>query len=368
MKTIYTTYYEVNRKCFDRKIGDTVIKRKIFSTFEDALKYARRYTKTTKNINYVDTVVFENIYKLTFEPTEVEAEIFTPVEKNKMYQLDTKGIDKDLRVEENEDKQYEVEEYVFAVATKKEAVKIAKEIANKRRKAIKVFKNSEQIEIIEPELNKEVMVMKKVSEKTAEYVTDKELISMLVKEPINASIYDFMREPEKIKISKKGKKKLMVVRDLVKRALVAIPEKKKTIRTPKDVVDIMMKYLRYEAKENFYILILDTKNQVINISKISEGSINTSIVHPANVFKEVLKYETSNSIVLAHNHPSGDPTPSIDDVNITEQIIKAGKLLNIEIIDHIIIGDGIYTSFKKEEIIKNNDVDMRMALQKCERS
>lgn len=251
---------------------------------------------------------------------------------------------------------------------KKEAVKIAKEIANKRRKAIKVFKNSEQIEIIEPELNKEVMVMKKVSEKTAEYVTDKELISMLVKEPVDASIYDFMREPEKIKISKKGKKKLMAVRDLVKRALVAIPEKKKAIRTPKDVVDIMMKYLRYEAKENFYVLILDTKNQVINISKISEGSVNTSIVNPANVFKEVLKYETSNSIVLAHNHPSGDPTPSIDDVNITEQIIKAGKLLNIEIIDHIIIGDGIYTSFKKEEIIKNNNIDMHMALQKYERS
>jgi DNA repair protein RadC len=368
MKTIYTTYYEVNRKCFDRKIGDTVTKRKIFSTFEDALKYARRYTKTTKNINYVDAVVFENIYELTFEPTEVEAEIFTPVKKNKMYQLDTKGMNKDLRIEENEDKQYEVEEYVFAVPTKKEAVKIAKEIANKRRKAIKVFKNSEQIEIIEPELNKEVMVMKKVSEKTAEYVTDKELISMLVKEPVDASIYDFMREPEKIKISKKGKKKLMAVRDLVKRALVAIPEKKKAIRTPKDVVDIMMKYLRYEAKENFYVLILDTKNQVINISKISEGSVNTSIVNPANVFKEVLKYETSNSIVLAHNHPSGDPTPSIDDVNITEQIIKAGKLLNIEIIDHIIIGDGIYTSFKKEEIIKNNNIDMHMALQKYERS
>lgn len=142
MKTIY---YEVNRKCFDRKIGDTVTKRKIFSTFEEALKYARRYTKTTKNINYVDTVVFENIYELTFEPTEVEAKIFTPVKKNKMYQLDTKGMDKDLRVEENEDKQYEVEEYVFAVATKKEAVKIAKEIANKRKKAIKIFKNGKQI-------------------------------------------------------------------------------------------------------------------------------------------------------------------------------------------------------------------------------
>lgn len=483
MKAIYTIYYEVNRKCFDRKIGDTVTKRRIFSTFEEALKYARRYTKTTKNINYVDTVIFENIYELTFEPTEVEAEIFTPVKKNKMYQLDTKGMDKDLRVEENEDedKQYEVEEYVFAVATKKEAVKIAKEIANKRKKAIKIFKNGKQIIEIEPEqkeklqiykvlkgysskilrsfttlqeaidcakkfaemdkipytvilvsdkkeeqietieppeeiayygifgfdckfnsideareyamkqyskndlkIYKAIMIdsglrvkmipvdvvssIKKVSEKITKYVTDEELISMLVKEPVNANIYDFMREPEKIKISKKGKKKLMAVRDLVKRAIIAIPEKKKAIRTPKDVVDIMMKRLRYEAKENFYVLILNSKNKVINISKISQGSINCSVVHPANIFKEVLKYETSNSIVLVHNHPSGDPTPSIEDVKITGKIIEAGKLLDIEVIDHIIIGDGIYTSLKKEAIIKNNNVDMHIALQKCERS
>uniref|UniRef100_UPI003FEE286A JAB domain-containing protein n=1 Tax=Megamonas funiformis TaxID=437897 RepID=UPI003FEE286A len=100
----------------------------------------------------------------------------------------------------------------------------------------------------------------------------------------------------------------------------------------------------------------------------SQGSINCSIVHPANIFKEVLKYETSNSIVLVHNHPSGDPTPSIEDVKITGKIIEAGKLLDIEVIDHIIIGDGIYTSLKKEAIIKNNNVDMHIALQKCERS
>lgn len=117
MKAIYTIYYEVNRKCFDRKIGDTVTKRRIFSTFEDALKYARRYTKTTKNINYVDTVVFENIYELTFEPTEVEAEIFTPVKKNKMYQLDTKGMDKDLRVENKEYRIYIGDDSAFGIQT-----------------------------------------------------------------------------------------------------------------------------------------------------------------------------------------------------------------------------------------------------------
>lgn len=479
-----TIYYEVNRKCFDRKIGDTVTKRKIFSSFDEALKYAKRYTRTTKNINYVDTVVFENIYEFDFKPTDFEAGIYTPIKKNKLYKLDTKGVDKDLRVESKEEKkQYEVEEYVFSIKTKKEAIKIAKEIANKRKKFIKVYENGEQIAEIEPEQIEDVQVykvyrgysskvlrsfttlqeamecakkfadmdkipytvvlvsngkeeqiktveppeeiayygifgfdckfnsideareyaikqssgndlkiykaimidsglrvkmipvdvvsaIKKVSEETAEYVTDEELISMLVKEPVNANIYDFMREPEKIKISKKGKKKLMAVRALVKRALVATPEEKKFIGTPKDAVD-MMRHLRYETKENFYVLILNTGNRVINVSKISQGSVNAAIVNPANIFKEVLKYETSNSIVLVHNHPSGDPTPSMDDVNLTARIIRAGKLLNIEVIDHIIIGDGIYTSFRKEEIIRgtngDTNIDMSRALQKCER-
>ena len=208
-----------------------------------------------------------------------------------------------------------------------------------------------------------------VNELYANYEIKKVFASRAVN--ANANIYDFMREPEKIKISKKGKKKLMAVRALVKRALVAMPEEKKFIGTPKDAVDIMMRRLRYETKENFYVLILNTGNRVINVSKISQGSVNAAIVNPANIFKEVLKYETSNSIVLVHNHPSGDPTPSMNDVNLTAQIIRAGKLLNIEVIDHIIIGDGIYTSFRKEEIIRgtNGDtkIDMGRALQKCER-
>lgn len=206
---------------------------------------------------------------------------------------------------------------------------------------------------------------------TADNITDSELISMLVKEPVNASLYDFMREPQKVKISKEGRKRLNAVRDIVKRALVALPEEKKFIGTPKDAVDIMMRRLRYETKENFYVLILNTGNRVINVSKISQGSVNAAIVNPANIFKEVLKYETSNSIVLVHNHPSGDPTPSMNDVNLTARIIRAGKLLNIEVIDHIIIGDGIYTSFRKEEIIRgtngDTNIDMSRALQKCER-
>lgn len=190
---------------------------------------------------------------------------------------------------------------------------------------------------------------------TADNISDSELISMLVKEPVNANLYDFMREPERIKISKNGKKKLRAIREIVKRALVAIPEEKQLIKTPNDAANLMMKRLRYETKEKFYIIILNTKNKVVNISKISEGSLSGSIVHPANVFKEVLKYETASSIILCHNHPSGEPVPSMEDINITLRLIKAGRLLDIEVLDHIVIGDGIFKSMKQEGIIRDSN-------------
>lgn len=192
------------------------------------------------------------------------------------------------------------------------------------------------------------------AEYTADNITDSELISMLVKEPVNASLYDFMREPQKVKISKKGRKRMNAVREIVKRALIALPEEKTEIKTPDDIVNLMMKRLRYKNKEYFYAIVLDTKNKVVNISKISEGSLNASIVHPADVFKEVLKYETACSVIFVHNHPSGDPTPSTEDINVTFRLVKAGKVLDIEVLDHIIIGDGIYKSFKQAGLFSNN--------------
>lgn len=193
-----------------------------------------------------------------------------------------------------------------------------------------------------------------VAETQAEYVTDSELISMLVKEPVSASLYDFMREPQKVKISKKGRKRLNAVREIVKRALVALPEEKTMIGTVEDAANLMMKRLRYRNKECFYAIILDTKNKVVNISKITEGYLNGSIVHPTDVFKEILRYETACSVIFCHNHPSGDPTPSTEDINVTFRLVKAGKVLDIEVLDHIIIGDGIYKSFKKDGLLNNN--------------
>lgn len=123
------------------------------------------------------------------------------------------------------------------------------------------------------------------------------------------------------------------------------------IKTPDDAAEYAMPRLRYEKREHFAILLLDTKNQVITFSDISIGSLNASIVHPREVFRCAIAH-CASSIILVHNHPSGDPAPSTEDINVTFRLIKSGKILDIEILDHIIIGDNKYTSLKQQGMIK----------------
>lgn len=124
-----------------------------------------------------------------------------------------------------------------------------------------------------------------------------------------------------------------------------------SIKKPQDVANFVMPRLRYEKKEHFSLLLLDTKNHIIAFSDISIGSLNASIVHPREVFRCAINY-CSSAIILVHNHPSGDPTPSIEDINITKKLINGGKILDIEILDHIIIGDNKFTSLKQQGMIK----------------
>ncbi len=122
------------------------------------------------------------------------------------------------------------------------------------------------------------------------------------------------------------------------------------IKGPEDVSNLLMEDMRYLNKEIFNILLLNTKNDVISIENISIGSLNASIVHPREVFNIAIR-RSSSSIILAHNHPSGDPKPSKEDINITKRLIEAGSIIGINVLDHIIIGDGIYFSMKSKEII-----------------
>lgn len=122
------------------------------------------------------------------------------------------------------------------------------------------------------------------------------------------------------------------------------------ISSPNDITDLLMEEMRYLKREYFKIAILDTKNQIITIENISIGNLNSSIVHPREVFNRAIK-RSANSIILVHNHPSGDPTPSSEDINITNRLIEAGNILGIKVLDHIIIGDNKYISFKERNII-----------------
>ncbi|WP_312560666.1 JAB domain-containing protein [Anaerospora sp.] len=126
---------------------------------------------------------------------------------------------------------------------------------------------------------------------------------------------------------------------------------RKIIHSPKDCFEIMKDLYKTCVTEQFHIILLNTKNHVLGISRISTGTLNASLVHPREVFQPVLLQGMVASIILSHNHPSGDATPSPEDITLTMKLINAGKLLDIPIIDHIIVGDDTYVSFKDKGII-----------------
>lgn len=108
--------------------------------------------------------------------------------------------------------------------------------------------------------------------------------------------------------------------------------------------------MRYLEKEYFKVVLLDTKNNILGIKDISVGTLNSSLVHPREVFKEAIRL-SSASLILVHNHPSGDPYPSKEDLAVTDLLCRAGELLGIKVLDHIIIGDNIYLSFKERNFM-----------------
>ncbi|MFC2010327.1 DNA repair protein RadC [Chloroflexota bacterium] len=122
---------------------------------------------------------------------------------------------------------------------------------------------------------------------------------------------------------------------------------KPLVRTPEEVVSLIKGKLRGKKKEHFQALLLDTRSQLIRITEISIGSLDASIVHPREVFKEALSASAA-SVIFVHNHPSGDPEPSEDDVELTRRLAQAGDIMGIDVLDHIIIGDKKYLSLKRE--------------------
>lgn len=119
------------------------------------------------------------------------------------------------------------------------------------------------------------------------------------------------------------------------------------VHTPQQAADLMMEHLRYLDREVMRLIILDTKHRVIASPIVSVGTLNASMVHPREVFKECIR-RSAHTVVVVHNHPSGDPTPSRDDIQVTKRLRQAGELLGIDVLDHIIIGDNRFVSMKEE--------------------
>lgn len=157
-----------------------------------------------------------------------------------------------------------------------------------------------------------------------------------------------LREIKGIGLAKAAQIKAAV--ELARRIALEPGYLRTAIRHPGDVAKLLMEDLRNLDHEQFKLLMLDTKHRVIKIETLSVGDLSGTLVHPRELFKAVIK-RSSAAVILVHNHPSGDPEPSADDIELTRRLAAGGKLLGIEVLDHIIIGDNTYVSLKQRGLL-----------------
>lgn len=134
--------------------------------------------------------------------------------------------------------------------------------------------------------------------------------------------------------------------ELGRRLSVTPAGDKAVIRTPQDVADLLMAEMSLLHSEHLRVVLLNSKNHVLSVSEVYKGNVNSSLIRPAELFRDAVR-ENCPAVIIVHNHPSGDPEPSPDDIRVTEQIAAAGKMLDIEVLDHIIIGNGRFASLKE---------------------
>lgn len=138
--------------------------------------------------------------------------------------------------------------------------------------------------------------------------------------------------------------------ELGKRIATKPREKKIAINNPDSIANLFMEEMRYYKKEFFKVLLLNSKGEIISVEKTSIGDLSSTIVHPREIFCIPIR-RSAAAVVFVHNHPSGNPIPSQEDIDVTNRLVEAGKLLGIKVLDHIVIGDGTYVSFKDKQLI-----------------
>jgi len=137
--------------------------------------------------------------------------------------------------------------------------------------------------------------------------------------------------------------------ELGRRLLIAAPEERLTVKSPADAANLLMLEMGPLEQEHLKAIILNTKNQVVKVHPVYVGSLNTAVVRVGELFREAIRVNAA-AIIVAHNHPSGDPTPSPEDVGITRQMVEAGKLLNIDVLDHLVICQARWVSLKERSL------------------
>ncbi len=149
-----------------------------------------------------------------------------------------------------------------------------------------------------------------------------------------------------------GKAKVTQIKaamELGRRLLLAAPQERTKIQSPTDVTNVLMLEMGLLEREQMRVVLLDTKNHVQRIVTVYAGSLNTAVIRVGEIFTEAVR-ANSASLIVVHNHPSGDPTPSPEDVRVTEQIVAAGKILHIEVLDHLIITHTGFVSLKERRL------------------
>jgi len=134
--------------------------------------------------------------------------------------------------------------------------------------------------------------------------------------------------------------------ELGRRLLASAPDERPQVRTPADAANLLMPDMGLLEQEQLRVILLDTRNRVVGVPTLYVGSLNTAVVRVSEVFREPIR-QSAAAIIVAHNHPSGDPSPSPEDVSLTREIVSAGKLLDIEVLDHLIIGQQRFVSLKE---------------------
>jgi len=141
--------------------------------------------------------------------------------------------------------------------------------------------------------------------------------------------------------------KLKAAVELARRLQVERPDERARVSSPEDIAALVSSEMAALDQEELRVVLLNTKNEVLRIVTIYRGSVNAAQIRVAEIFKEAIR-QNAPSLVIIHNHPSGDPTPSGDDIAVTRELVQAGRLLDIEVLDHLVIGDGRHTSMRRK--------------------